>query len=251
MRDAFGRVQSVAVVGGTSEIGLACARRLLGPPAADRRLILAGRHPAALAAALEASGFRGDTVVLDVADPTGHRDAVEGIFAGGDVDVVILAAGVLEGQERALADIEPAVRMGAVNGLGSLSVLLAAANRLRAQGHGHLIVLSSVAVARPRPDNYLYGASKVMVDFAARGLAGDLAGSGVGVTVARPGFVRTKMTAGMKPAPFSATAEDVAEAVAGAVASGRTGVLWVPRQVAAVALALKLLPRSLLGRMRS
>ncbi len=86
----------------------------------------------------------------------------------------------------------------------------AAAGRLRSQGQGRIVVLSSVAGVRVRRANFLYGASKAGLDAFTRGLAEATRGSGVRVQVVRPGFVRTKMTVGLRPAPFAASPEDVA-----------------------------------------
>src|SRR2546422_6144778 len=46
-----------------------------------------------------------------------------------------------------------------------------------------------------------------------RSLRYHLEGSGARVVVVRPGFVATRMTAGLRPAPFATTAEDVADCV--------------------------------------
>ena len=246
MRDAFGRVQSVAVIGGTSDIGLACARELLTK---SGRLILAGRDRVSLTAALADARFDGEVVDLDVSAPETHAAAIEEVFSGGDVDVVLLAAGVLEAQDRAAHEVDRAVHMATVNGVGSLSVMLEVASHLRDQGHGHLVVLSSFAVVRPRPDNYLYGSSKAMLDFAARGLADDLRGSAVRVTTVRPGFVHTKMTRGMKAAPFSVSPAAVARSVAAEVAADRSGVVWVPKALAVLAMVVRAAPMALLRRL--
>ena len=121
--------------------------------------------------------------------------------------------------------------------------------QLRSQGHGHLVVLSSISVVRPRPSNYWYGASKAGLDFASRGLADDLAESVVRVSTVRPGFVHTKMTEGMRPAPLSSQPEDVGKAVRAAVQDDRGGVLWVPGALRYLALAIRLLPTNLLRRL--
>ena len=80
---------------------------------------------------------------------------------------------------------------------GHVTTLLALAARMRAQGHGTIVVLSSVAAVRPRTFNLVYGAAKAGLDAFARGLADSLHGSGVRVLLVRPGFVTGRMTAGM------------------------------------------------------
>jgi len=240
MRDGLGGIQSVAVVGGTSDIGLAIARALTKLGA--NRYILAGRDVEAMRRASEdlpATSF----VELDVVRDE-HEQALNTLFADGDIDVVVLAAGTLNAQPSP----QEIGEMARVNGAGSIALLAGVADRLRTQGHGHLVVLSSIAVVRPRPSNYWYGASKVGLDFAARGLADDLDGSTVRVSVVRPGFVRSKMTEGMKPAPLSCNPEDVGQAVAGAIGSDAGGVVWVPGALRYLAWILRILPMGVLRR---
>ena len=121
-------------------------------------------------------------------------------FTGGDVDLVISAAGILTGQAELERDPLQAGVLVQTNFTGHVTTLLAAAARLRAQGHGTIVVLSSVAAVRPRKANLVYGAAKSGLDAFARGLADSLHGSGVRLLLVRPGFVAGRMTAGMTPA---------------------------------------------------
>ena len=114
-----------------------------------------------------------------------------------------------------------------VNYVGAVSSGLAVARQLRTQGHGTLVVLSSVAGVRTRASNFVYGSTKAGQDAFATGLGDWLHGSGAHVMTVRPGFVRSAMTAGMEEAPFSVDTADVAEAVAAGLRRGRS-VVWVP-----------------------
>jgi decaprenylphospho-beta-D-erythro-pentofuranosid-2-ulose 2-reductase len=240
MRDGLGGISTVALIGGTSDIGLAIAHALTSLGAS--RVVLAGRNVDAMRTASEGLPVD-DMVALDLTSGD-HSGAVQSIFAGGDVDVVVLAAGVLHNDP----DPDQIAEMTVVNGSGSVAVLAQVARAFEAQGHGHLIVLSSIAAVRPRPSNYWYGASKATLDFAARGLSDQLLGSGIRVTVVRPGFVRSKMTDGMDSAPFSVDPEEVGRAVMAAVRDGVEGVLWVPGVLRWVSLVLQWLPLPLLKR---
>ncbi len=91
------------------------------------------------------------------------------------------------------------------------------------------MVLSSVAGLRARKSNYLYGAAKAGLDTFACGLADALATTGVRLHLIRPGFVHTRMTAGLDPAPFASDADTVAVAIAAAVGRPRSSVVHVPR----------------------
>jgi decaprenylphospho-beta-D-erythro-pentofuranosid-2-ulose 2-reductase len=66
--------------------------------------------------------------------------------------------------------------------------------------------------------------------------------------VIRPGFVHTKMTAGMKPAPLSVTPEQVADVIVDAVAQGREQA-WAPAPMRYVMSALRHVPRQIFRRL--
>jgi decaprenylphospho-beta-D-erythro-pentofuranosid-2-ulose 2-reductase len=129
-----------------------------------------------------------------------------------------------------------------------VSVGIPLAQRLQAQGHGALVLLSSVAGERVRKANFVYGSSKAGVDGFFQGLGDRLAGTGVHVTIVRPGFVRTKMTAGMKDAPLTTTPPVVAKAVADALARDRE-IIWVPAPLRLVMTVLRHLPRPVFRRL--
>lgn len=241
MRDAVGTVQSVLVLGGGSDIGLAIARRLAGQRSA--RVVLAGRDTAAMTAAYPGA----EVLPFDADDTASHGAFADRAFAQ-DVDVVVLAVGVLGDQAKAEADPGAAVDVLRTNFLGCASIALHAANKLREQGHGTLVVLSSVAGERVRRSNFVYGASKAGLDGFAQGLGDSLVGSGASVLVVRPGFVESKMTAGMKKVPFSTTPDEVAGAVDKALRSG-SELVWVPGVLRVVMSVLRHLPRQVFRRM--
>jgi decaprenylphospho-beta-D-erythro-pentofuranosid-2-ulose 2-reductase len=246
VKDALGAVQSILVLGGSSEIGVAIATKLAGPRQAT--VILAGRHPDALAAAattVRAAGAgRVETLPFDAVDTDSHDEVLARAakHAGGDLDAVILAFGLLGDEASDEAGGDGAVRLAQTNYVGTVSAGLAVARTLKAQGHGTLIVLSSVAGERVRRANFIYGSSKAGADGFAQGLGDALAGSGAGVLIVRPGFVRTKMTEGLPAAPLSTTAEAVAAATVKALAAGRE-LIWVPAQLRLVFAVFRHLPR--------
>ena len=164
------------------------------------------------------------------------------------VDLVLVAFGVLGGDD-VNVDHEAALRLLHTNFLGGASVLLAVAARMRHQGHGAIVVLSSVAGERVRKSNFVYGASKAGLDGLAQGLGDSLAGSGVDVIVVRPGFVHSKMTAGLAPPPFSTQPEAVAAAIVDALRR-RTPMVWVPGTLRAVMAVARHLPRPIFRRLK-
>jgi decaprenylphospho-beta-D-erythro-pentofuranosid-2-ulose 2-reductase len=128
-----------------------------------------------------------------------------------------------------------------VHATAAIRVLSLAAERLRRQGHGTIVVLSSFAAVRPRGSNFVYGAAKAALDAFARGLQLALDGSGVRVLVVRPGFVHTQMTRGLKPAPFSLTAAEAGRRIVEALDGGRD-VVYVPPVLALLAAVVRALP---------
>ena len=231
MMDALGEPQSVLVLGGTSEIALATVRAL--PRGRLRRVVLAGRPGAGLesaAAALTSDGIAGvTTATFEATDTASHDAFVNGVFDAGDVDIVLLAFGVLGDQAEAESDPDTAVQIATTNYTGAVSVALRVATRLRTQGHGVLVVLSSVAGDRGRRSNYVYGSTKAGLDTFAQGLGDALHGSGARVLVVRPGFVRTRMTQGLPEAPLSVDPQDVARIIVSALRKGRETVYEIGR----------------------
>ena len=110
------------------------------------------------------------------------------------------------------------------------------------------MVLSSLAAVRVRRSAYVYGAAKAGLDAFVVGLAESVSSTSVDVRVVRPGFVRTKMTAGRTPAPFAVNADDVARDVGRALGSDRP-VIWSPPAIAWVAAAMQALPGPLWRRL--
>lgn len=249
MRDSLGGAQSVLVLGGASEIGVATARRLVADRC--RRVVLAGRPSEARDAAadrLDAGGVAVDVVDFDATDVESHEKSIGAMFDAGDIDVVLLAFGVLGDQATFDDDPRAAVEAVTVNYTGAVSAGLVVADRLRRQGHGTLVVLSSVAGVRTRKDNFVYGSSKAGLDGFAQGLGDALAGSGARVMVVRPGFVATRMTEGMEPAPFSTTADAVAADIVEGLRRGRHTV-WSPPVLRYLFGVLRLVPRPLWRRL--
>ena len=251
MNDALGQAQSVLVLGGTSEIGVATARALAQRRA--RTVILAARDPARCAAAAEqlraAGAERVETVAFDARDTASHPAFVDDLFARfGDIDVALVAFGVLGDQEEAKQDSARAVEIIETNFTGAASVMTPLARRMVEQGHGTIVVLSSVAGERVRKSNYVYGASKAGIDGFAQGLGDHLAGTGVHVMVVRPGFVRTKMTEGLEEVPLSTTPEAVADAVVKGLARG-SDTVWAPTPLRAVMSILRHVPRPIFRRL--
>jgi len=241
----------VLVLGGGSEIGLAIVERL----AADGpvRPYLMARSPAGLSdavAMLERGGCAGVEVdQIDADDLDSHQEQIARAFErAGGFDVVVLAVGVLAARAGLDADPAEADEVMRVNFVGCGSLLLHSMRALRERGQGTMVVLSSVAAERPRATNTIYSAAKAGLDALAQGLADQAAGSGPRVLVVRPGFVHTRMTTGLKPAPFATTPEAVADATVKAL-DGDAHTVWVPGTLRWVFAVLRHVPRPIYRRL--
>jgi decaprenylphospho-beta-D-erythro-pentofuranosid-2-ulose 2-reductase len=247
--DALGNPQSVLLLGGTSDIGLATVEAFAsGRPL---RVVLAGRKSERLDAArtrLEARGCAVETVDFDARALDTHAEAVERAFAHGDLDVALVAFGLLGDNERAWTDAATAVELAQVNYTAAVSVGVLLGERFTAQGHGALVAFSSVAGERARRSNFVYGSTKAGMDAFYSGLTEALRPEGVTVTVVRPGFVHTRMTEGLKPAPLATTPDAVAAIVVDAVRT-RKELVWAPGAYRWVMSALRHVPRPLFRRL--
>jgi len=246
VRDALGEVQSVLVLGGGSDIGRAVCLRLI--EGRCRTVVLAGRPEDGMdevAADLRAAGAtRVEVRHWEATDVDSHPKVIGDIFDEvGDIDLVYAPAGILGSQEAFEADPAFAAAAVQINFGGLVSSCLVVAEHLKRQGHGTIVLMSSVAGLRARKDNFVYGSTKAGLDAFAQGLGDRLVGSGVRVMVVRPGFVHTKMTEGMSPAPFSTTPDKVAELIVEGLTKG-TEVVWAPPVLKFPFFVFRLLPRA-------
>jgi NAD(P)-dependent dehydrogenase (short-subunit alcohol dehydrogenase family) len=243
--------ETVLVLGGRSEIGLAVAERLVRQGAGT--VVLAARRSADLVAEADTLRRAGaaavHTVEFDADDLPAHRAFVDTVVATyGPPDTVVVAFGILGEQPRAERDVEHALSIVHTDYVAHVSILTVLAHTLRERGRGRLVVFSSVAGVRVRRANYVYGSAKAGLDGFAGGLADALHGSGVRLLLVRPGFVIGRMTKGMSPAPFASTPDQVADATVAALRGGRR-VAWVPRVLRPVFFGMRLLPQSVWRRL--
>lgn len=246
MENALGEFQHILLLGGRSEIGVAIAVQAASP--FTRTVRLAGRHLSSadvdsVTTALRSRGLADVDVVtvpFDAVDVGAQRAFFES-FGGDRIDLAIFAFGVLGDQQDMLHNPERAAEVLEVNTTGMVTAGLACAHVMKQQGHGQMLFVSSVAGVRPRKANFVYGASKAGMDAFAQGLSDELVEHNVGVTIVRPGFVKTVMTQGLQPAPFATTAEVVAVKSIEGLRSGRR-IVWVPGILRIVFGIFRLLP---------
>jgi short-subunit dehydrogenase len=239
----------VVIFGGRSEIGVELATRL----ARGATVVLAARGADRLTDEVAAVTAAGAAAVhvreFDADDLASHAPLVASIVADhGPIGTAVLAFGILGDQVRAESDAAHAAAIVHTDFTAQVSLLTVLASTMRAAGRGAIVVFSSVAGARVRRANYVYGSAKSGLDGFAAGLTDALHGSGVHLLLVRPGFVVGRMTEGMSPAPLSSTPAQVADAAVRALRKGRSAV-WVPARLAALVFAFRMTPRAIWRRL--
>jgi decaprenylphospho-beta-D-erythro-pentofuranosid-2-ulose 2-reductase len=245
--DAVGNPQAVLLLGGTSEIGLAICERYLRN--ARARIVLAcmpddpGRDDAV--AQMKAAGAKSvELIDFEATNPDSHPKMIEQAFANGDVDVAVVAFGVLGDAEELWQNQRKAVQAAEINYTAAVSVGVLLGEKMRAQGFGQIIAMSTVAGERVRRSNFVYGSTKAGLDGFYLGLSEALREYGVRVLVIRPGQVRTRMSAHIKEAPLTVDKEYVANLAVTASAKGKE-LVWAPAAFRYVMMVLRHIPRSI------
>jgi decaprenylphospho-beta-D-erythro-pentofuranosid-2-ulose 2-reductase len=222
----------VVVLGATKGVGRAIARALCD---GEHQLVLLGRDAEDLqrsAVDLEqrsAGKLRVQTGLCDLEQPASFHGALESADQTLErFDTVIVTAALFATQDQLENDTELARRLLTVNFANTVAFCELARKRLIANGGGTLCVISSVAGERGRKPVILYGASKAGLSAYLEGLDHKFHEQGLRVVTVKPGFVKTSMTAGLKPPPFAGEPEQVARDVLKAIERG-TPVLYTPR----------------------
>ena len=247
MIDATGHPQTILLLGGTSEIGRAIIAEYLSQR--PSRVILGVRpgDPIAAQVADELKAYGAsqvDILDFDATATDAHPGVIDAAWAMADVDVAIVAFGVLGDAEQLWQDQAAAVREAQVNYTGAVSVGVLLGQKMKAQGYGQIIVMSSVAGELVRRSNFVYGSTKAGLDGFYRMLGEALKPYGPKVLVVRPGQVRTRMSAGIKEPPLTANKEDVAKEIVVAARKGET-LIWAPPAFRFIMMALKHVPAPL------
>lgn len=245
MKNGVGVHQSIVLFGGTSDIGVAILREVLQPGVARVVLVSRDIDRAQLATEELSEAFPEVDffhIRWDAADASSMSHVVtEVVSVVSDIDVAIISQGLLNEGHDYFVDPSGLIEMANVNFTGTMSLMYALSGHMRSQGYGKIVLLSSVAGERVRRANPAYGATKAGIDGFALALDHELVDTGVSILIVRPGFVDTKMTAGMKKAPLSTDALSVARATAKAL-GGTTKVIWVPGALRWLFLVLKNVP---------
>ncbi len=245
------RIGRALVVGASSGIGAAVARRLALEGA--RVALVARRAPDldTVARSIEECAGPGRTVCFphDVtrsaeAEPLLGRIAAE----LGGLDLVVYAAGVMPAVGPDTYDLSLDRQMMDVNVIGAMAWLGAAASLFTQQRSGILCGISSVAGERGRRGNPAYGASKAALTSYLESLRNRLARHGVAVVTIKPGYVDTAMTRGLPGLFWVISADRAAQAIVRAV-KRRGGTRYVPRRWGLVAFVVRSIPSFLMKKL--
>ncbi len=241
--------ETALIIGATSDIGRAIARRLARDGCA---LQLAARHAEDLAEEVQDMRARTAGAVTahrcDVLDADGGVSLLDALEVLPDVAVCVV--GLAGDQQAAQGDGAVAQRVMRTNYVGPALLLAALAERFEQRGRGVLAGVSSVAGDRGRASNYVYGSAKAGFSAFLSGLRNRLAGSGVHVVTVKPGYVRTRMTDGMDlPPQLTAEPDEVAQAVVAAIRR-RRDVVYVRRIWRVIMLIVRALPERVFKRTR-
>jgi decaprenylphospho-beta-D-erythro-pentofuranosid-2-ulose 2-reductase len=237
----------VALLGATKGMGRALARILVER---GHSVCLLGHEPDDLqrsVADLQARA-RGPVTIgqapCDLEKPETFAqalDAADGELGG--LEAVVVTAALFATQEKLEADRAFALRLLTADFANTVIFCEEARVRLLARGGGSLVVFSSVAGDRGRKPVILYGAAKAGISAYLEGLDHKFHAAGLRVLTVKPGFVKTGMTAGLRPPPFAGEPEGVARQVANALERGKKPVIYAPPMWGLVMAIIRRLPR--------
>ncbi len=217
----------VVITGASSGIGAALAERLARD---GMQVALVARRAEALAEVVARCGGEALAVVADMTVRTDAERAVsEALARFGHIDVWINNVG--RGISRPATeltddDIDDMMRVNVKSALYGMQAVLP---HFTSRGRGHLINVSSVLGRRPMtPYRSAYNGAKHFLNALTANVRDDLAAAhpGIAVSLVSPGVVRTEF--GLRAVhggpdsrtlPNSQSAEEVAEVIAGVIAS--------------------------------
>lgn len=238
MLNSFGEYQKILILGGKSDLALSILP--LMPMSEDSEVVLVGRNITDFLTPPELSKLNIEKIDVDFRDIDKAKFLVSSVFDISDVDLVIIAFAILGNEELQLeSNLFQDVLY--TNFYSQALILNLVYNRMALQHHGEILHISSVAGIRPRKRNFVYGVSKSGIDFLVQGLQKVSHESNISLTILRPGFIHTKMTTGMPPAPFATDQVTVARIAAKALRR-KSRIAYAPKILFFVMPILKVLP---------
>ncbi len=231
--------RNIALTGASSGLGRALALELAAPGVT---LHLNGRDAARLAAVATEARARGASATETLLDVT-NRDGMEAWVRNiPGLDLAIANAGISAGPGKGPFESSGQTRaVFATNLDGAFNTVLPALER-RCR---HIVIIGSIAGLIALPSSPAYSAAKAALDFWVRGVAPRAAREGIILTIVRPGFIRTPLTAKNPYAmPGLMNAERAAKIIATGIARKQRSITFPP-WLAALAWFGNLMPKQL------
>ncbi len=199
---------------------------------------------------------------LKVRSPASVTQTLVGAFAGaaeieqtvvtavgdGAIDIAVVAFGTLPAQETLAGDAAALAEVLEVNGVWPAVFAQLLFDRQREAHRGQLVLLGSVAGDRGRRSNYAYGAGKSLLATFGRGLQHAAPGTGVTVTIVKPGPTDTPMARGVETAGKLAPVPVVAADIVRASAAGKA-IVYTPRIWRLIMVVIRSLPDAIFNRL--
>ena len=243
-------MQKILIIGATSAIAEACAKRFA---AQGHSLYLLARNGSRLESLAQDLRVRGATAVhcatFEANALETHQALLTQVKAElNGLDRVLIAHGTLSDQQVCEQSVELTLQELQTNALSVIALLTLLANHFEQQRHGSIAVISSVAGDRGRQSNYIYGTAKGALNIFLQGLRNRLHKSGVQVLTIKPGFVDTPMTAAFPKGPLWAMPEKVAQDIDNAIEK-KKDALYTPGFWMLIMLIIKSVPEKLFKRL--
>lgn len=241
----------ILIAGATSGIAKECAR--IWAQSEGTELVLVARDTQKLAAMAADLRVRSPKVAiqsfsLNLVDPAEVADLETRLRALGELDVALIAQGELTDQGLAQSSAEALAKSLTVNATSVALFAELAARIMEPQGHGSIALIGSVAGDRARRANYSYGAAKAFIDTYVRGMRHRFAGSGIRVTVIKPGPTATPMTTALATSGNLASASQVAADIVFGISGGKS-VVYTPGLWRYIMLVVRLIPQPIFDKL--
>lgn len=249
--------RSVLITGASSGLGRALAIGLAVQAHASEvplRLWLTGRNSARLLETAERASELGASVAtaaIEISDAALVRDWILACDAAAPLDMVIANAGRSAGTGDGPESAAQVATLVDTNIGGTVNTVLPAAERMRSNRRGHIVIVSSLAARLPFPSTPAYSATKTFVRSWGLALRPDLVRNGVRLTIVSPGYIATPMTAGNHfRMPFLCSVDQAATHILRRLDRGPAEIAFPFGAVMALRI-LSLLPVGLFGRLMS
>ena len=244
-------IKRIAIIGATSSIAEQCARIWAQQDSVE--LILVGRSQKKLEVVsadllVRSPNTKIELVTTDFIDPNAIQKTVDSLFAVSRIDIALIAHGTLPEQQDCQNNLALNFNTLEINGISPVLYAEAFAQHMAKLNLGSIGIIGSVAGDRGRKSNYVYGSAKGLVTRYAQGLQHRFAGTGVSITLIKPGPTNTPMTAAMKGSEKFASPEEVAKIITSGIES-KKAVIYTPAKWQFIMMAIRHLPSFIFNKM--